>query len=159
MQRGGHIVSSTADGDFQTKYGTIHCRFPGPKKKYKNVDVYHQTADRIVQLQTPALRAFKAAEKRLNEGVKRRRIIKITGVGYRSYDLQKQLWLTDKNRYASPDTSMHVEADAVDIDTGQRFRFKTVKQTQALIRKALEAEGWHYAVSGEPWHASFKVAG
>jgi hypothetical protein len=148
-------MSSTADGDFSTKYGTIHCRYPGPKKKYKNVNVYHQTDTRIVQLQAPALKAFKAAEARLGH----KRIIKITGVGYRSYDLQLDLWRDDPGRFAHPDTSMHVEADAVDVDQSQRFRFKTVAQTLALIKNALEAEGWHYAVPGEPWHASFHLSG
>jgi hypothetical protein len=148
-------MSSTADGNFDTKYGVIHCRYPGPKKKYANVNIYHQTDTRIVQLQAPALKAFKAAEARLGH----KRIIKITGVGFRSYDQQMDLWKSDPGRFAHPDTSMHVEADAVDVDTGQRFRFKTVAQTQALIHKALEAEGFHFAVPGEPWHASFKVAG
>jgi hypothetical protein len=152
-------MSSTADGDFVTKYGVIHCRYPGPKKKYGNVNIYHQTSDRIVQLQAPALKAFKAAEARLNKNVRRRRIIKITGTGGRSYDLQMDLWKSDPGRFAHPDTSMHVEYDAVDVDQSQRFRGKTVNQTLSLIRNALEAEGWFYAVSGEPWHASFKVAG
>jgi hypothetical protein len=150
-------MSSTADGDFSTKYGTIHCRYPGPKKKYGNVEIYHQTDDRIVQLQAPALRAFKAAEKRLSG--RRRRIIKITGVGFRTYDLQMDLWKSDHNRYAHPDTSMHVEADAVDVDQSQRFRGKTVKQTLAMIKNALEAEGWHYSVPGEVWHASYHTPG
>jgi hypothetical protein len=148
-------MSSTADGDFKTKYGTIHCRYPGPKRKYDNVNIYHQTLQRYVQLQAPALRAFKAAEARLGHN----RIIKLTGHGYRTYRDQMDLWLSEPGRFAHPDTSMHVEADAVDVDTGQRFKLKTVAQTQALIRKALEAEGWHYAVPGEPWHCSFRVAG
>jgi hypothetical protein len=69
------------------------------------------------------------------------------------------LWKSDPGRFAHPDTSMHVEADAVDVDTGQRFKGKTVKRTQALIKNALEAEGFHYGVGGEPWHASYFVTG
>jgi hypothetical protein len=133
---------------------------PGPFKDppYENVNIYHQTDVRYVQLQGPALRAFKAAEARLNH-----RIL-LTGHGYRSYDTQKALYDSVKGtpsegRYADPDGSMHVEALAVDVDTGQRFKGLTRTQTQNKIRKALEAEGFHYGVSGEPWHASFKLSG
>jgi len=144
-------MSSTADGDFHTPYGTIKCRYPGPKKPYDNVIVYHQTATRIVQLQSPAIRAFKAAEARCK--TRRKKHILITGVGYRSWDLQDQLYRSDPGRFADPDTSMHVEALAVDVDQGQGSR------RLAAIKKALIAEGWHYAVDGEPWHASFRVPG
>jgi hypothetical protein len=144
-------LSSTADGNFGTQYGIIHCRYPGPKKKYSNVNIYHQTDTRFVQLQAPALKAFKAAEARCK--TPRRKHILITGVGYRSYDQQFALWKSDNQRFAHPDTSMHVEADAIDVDQGQStLRLRA-------IHKALLAEGWHQAVSGEPWHYSFRIAG
>ena len=151
-------MSSTADGDFNTHYGVIHCRYPGPKNDppYENVNWYRRPEGDVC-LQGPALRAFKAAEVRATPRRMRRRgkvkPILITGVGYRSWSSQYILWKSDDQRFANPDSSMHVEALAVDIDmtqsTARRYR----------IKKALLLEGWHYAVSGEPWHASYTVSG
>ncbi len=137
--------------NIDTKYGVIHVSNPGPFKAYENVNIYHQTNQRYVQLQGPALRAFKVAEARI--ATKTKPYILITGHGYRDYDTQAALFRSDNQRYADPDGSMHVEALAIDVDQGQgKFRLNT-------IRKALEAQGFHYGVSGEPWHASFHVVG
>jgi len=136
---------------YNTEYGVIKVSTPGPYKKYDNVQTYHQTAERDVTLQGPALRAFKKAEEKC--ATQKKRHILITGVGYRSFDLQAQLYASDPGRFANPDSSMHVEALAVDVDQGQGFlRLRRIK-------KALQAQGWHYSVSGEPWHASFHVSG
>ena len=145
-------MSYYGSGDFKTPYGVIHVRNPGPVKRYENIKTYAQTASRHVVLQGPALRAFKAAEARV--ATKRKRHILITGSGYRSYATQAALYNSDSSgRYADPDGSMHVEALAVDIDQSQGYlRLRAIK-------KALVAEGWHYGVSGEPWHASFRLSG
>lgn len=154
----------------KTEYGTIKVSSPGPYDKYDNVNtlkrkkggtvlpgfVYTAGAGDIV-LQGPALRSFREAErratpKRLRKKGKIKPIL-ITGVGYRDYDLQKSLWLSDPGRFANPDYSMHVEALAVDVDQSQSAARKY------RIKKALLLEGWHYAVSGEPWHASYVVSG
>jgi hypothetical protein len=152
-------MSNYQNGDFETKYGVITVRNPGRVNEPPNLQTYAQTATRHVQLQGPALRAFKAAELRITpRRLKRKgkvRHILITGEGYRSYALQKSLVENSDQpgRYADPDGSLHVEALAVDVDQGQSvFRLRA-------IRKALEAEGWHYGVSGEPWHASFHLVG
>lgn len=154
----------------QTHYGTIYVSSPGPYNQYGNVNVlkrnkgkpalagfvYTENAGDVV-LQGPALRAFREAERRstprrLRKKGKIKPII-LTGVGYRSYDSQHDLWLSDPKRYASPDGSMHVEALAVDISSDQsalrRYR----------IKKALLLENWHYPLSSEPWHASYTVSG
>lgn len=157
-------MSNYQNGNFETRYGVITVRNPGRVEEPPNLQTYVQTASRHVQLQGPALRAFKAAEQRITpKRLKRKgkvRHILITGVGYRSYALQKSL-VEDcerdpdcpEGRYADPDGSLHVEALAVDVDQGQSvFR-------RRAIRKALEAEGWHYGVDGEPWHASFNRVG
>ena len=144
-------MSSSASGDFKSKYGVVHVRYPGPYERYSNVEVYHQTKTRQVILQRPAIRAFKAAEARI--ATKRKPHILITGVGYRSYDQQRMLYASEPGRFADPDTSMHVEADAIDVDQGQGYlRLKA-------IHKALIAEGWFQAVDGEPWHYSFRIPG
>lgn len=137
---------------YNTKYGYIYSANPG-LFDVPNLQTYVQNkaGTRLVRLQGPALRAFKAAEARV--ATKRKPHILITGVGYRSYDLQSSLYSGDTKRFADPDTSFHVEGLAVDIDQGQGY-FRLRK-----IRKALIAEGWHYAVSGEPWHASYHFSG
>jgi hypothetical protein len=151
-------MSNYMNGDFDTKYGTITVRNPGRVAAPPNLQTYAQTATRHVQLQGPALRAFKAAEQRITPRYMRRkgkvRHILITGVGFRSYQLQADLYRSDSSgRYADPDGSLHVEGLAVDVDMGQG----TLRL--AAIKRALIAEGFHYGVSGEPWHASFRLSG
>lgn len=146
-------MSNYADGAFDTKYGKIHMSNPGPKADppYGNVQTYIQTATRHVVLQGPAMKAFKAAEARC--ATRRHKHILITGVGYRSWAAQEKLYEQEPGRFANPDGSMHVEALAIDVDQTQG----TLRL--AKIKTALEAEGWHYAVEGEPWHASFHLKG
>ena len=139
------------NGDFKTPYGTITVRNPGRFEAPPNLQAYAQTKTRHVQLQGPALRAFKAAEARI--ATKRKPHILITGSGYRAYDLQRSLYSSEPGRFADPDGSLHVEALAVDVDQGQGYlRLRA-------IHKALLAEGWHQGVSGEPWHYSFRLSG
>lgn len=157
-------MSSTANGDFDTKYGVVHARFPGPHKDppYKNVHRYDRPEGDVV-LQGPALRAFKAAEVRATPRRLRRKgkvqPILISGVGYRAYDYQAYLYsLNGKDgnppgRYADPDTSNHVEALAIDLDMGVSLL------RRLRVTRALKAEGFLFTVDGEPWHGSFRVAG
>lgn len=153
-----------------THYGTIYVSSPGPTSRYGNVNVlkrskgkpalpgfvYTESAGDVV-LQGPALRAFREAERRatprrLRKKGKIKPII-LTGVGFRDYDVQRDLWLSDPGRFAHPDGSMHVEGLAVDIHSGQsalrRYR----------IKKALLLVNWHYPLGREPWHASYTVSG
>lgn len=142
--------------DYQTQYGVIHdggacC------DNYDNINVYRQTDSRIVKLQGPALRAFKAAEQRITpKRMKRRgktRHILITGIGWRACATQQALYLSDRSRYAPASSSKHCRGLAVDVDQSQgRYRLYQIK-------KALLLEGWHYAVPGEPWHVSYVVSG
>jgi hypothetical protein len=152
-------MSNYSDGDFQSPYGVIHVRNPGPKSDppYGNLVTYKRDVG-DVRLQAAAMKSFKAAELAATPRRMRRRgkvlPILITGVGYRSYDYQAALYNSDSSgRYADPDGSMHVEADAIDIDMRQSVT------RRARIAYELKKRGWHYAVSGEPWHASFRVAG
>ena len=145
-------MSNYQNGDFKTPYGTVTVRNPGRFNEPPNLQAYAQTKTRHVQLQGPALRAFKAAEARI--ATKRKPHILITGAGYRSYTLQRELYASDSSgRYADPDGSLHVEALAVDVDQGQGYLHLRA------IRKALLAEGWHQGVSGEPWHYSYRLSG
>jgi hypothetical protein len=150
-------MSNYANGDFDTKYGVVTARNPGRKEAPPNLQTYKRDVGDVT-LQGPAIRAFKAAEVRATPRRMRRKgkvlPILITGVGFRSYAYQAQLYASDSSgRYANPDGSLHCEGLAVDID----MRQSTLRK--ARIKKALLAEGWHYGVSGEPWHASFRLSG
>ena len=138
--------------EFQTKYGVIYDGGPC-KDDYGNINVYRQnkTGTRIVKLQGPALRAFKAAEARVATRLKPH--ILITGIGWRSCSLQRELWESDPQRFANPDGSKHCRGLAIDVDQGQStLRLRA-------IHKALLAEDWHQSVPGEPWHYSYHVVG
>lgn len=135
---------------YQTKYGPIYdggvCQ-----DDYNNINIYHQTQTRIVKLQGPALRAFKVAEEKI--ATPRKKHLLITGIGWRSCSLQRELWLSDKDRFANPDGSKHCRGLAIDVDQGQsKLRLKA-------IHKALVAQGWNQSVPGEPWHYSYHVVG
>lgn len=168
-------MSNYQNGDFETKYGVITVRNPGRKEAPPNLQtlkrrkggeavhgcVYTKDAGDVV-LQGPALRAFREAEYQATSPRLRRKgkvePIILTGVGYRTYTTQAALYYgpdnTNGTRFADPDGSLHVEALAVDNHMGF---FRLIRKTR--VKKALIAEGWHFAVSGEPWHASFKLSG
>lgn len=167
-------MSNYSNGDFDTKYGQITVRNPGRKEAPPNLRTlkrvkgkpalpgyrYSASAGDVV-LQGPALRAFRQAELRATPRRLRKkgliRPIILTGVGFRSYGAQAALYYgpnnTNGTRYADPDGSLHCEAIAVDTHNGLNpFR-------KAKVRKALIAEGWRFAISGEPWHGSFYLSG
>ena len=141
---------------YDTKYGPIYVSTPGPFHAYDNLRTYQQTENRVIQLQGPALRAFKNAEERFTRPryQKRGKIehILITGHGYRSYALQSDLHNQDGDRYADPDASFHVEQLAVDLDQEQ--------PRLAAAQDALKAEGWHWGLAfGDRPHWSFRLVG
>jgi hypothetical protein len=150
-------MSNYSNGNFDTKYGTVTARNPGRVKAPPNLKSYAQNSSRHVVLQAPALRAFKNAEQRITPRYMKRkgktRHILITGVGFRSYRLQADLYAQEPGRFADPDGSLHVEGLAVDVDMNQSAT------RRVAIKKALLAEGFHYGVDGEPWHASFRLSG
>lgn len=151
-------MSNYSNGNFETRYGVITARNPGRVEAPPNLRTYNREVGDVV-LQGPALRSFKEAEIAATPRRMRRKgkvlPILLTGVGYRSYAYQKQLVENSDQpgRYADPDGSLHVEALAVDID----MRQGTTRR--AKIKYQLKKRGWHYAVDGEPWHASFKLSG
>lgn len=152
-------MSNCANGDFPTKYGTVTARNPGRVTAPPNLRTYKRDVGDVV-LQGPALRSFKEAEIAASPRRMRKKgkvlPIRVTGVGYRSYTLQKSYYDSPSNidgRYADPDCSLHCEALAIDIDMGQSAL------RRARIKYHLKKRGWHYAVDGEPWHASFRLAG
>jgi len=168
-------MSNYENGDFKTKYGVITVRNPGRVSPPPNLATLKRVKGRSalgdfkyaasagdVVLQGPALRAFRAAEvratpKRLRKKGLVRPII-LTGVGYRTFQTQAALYYgpsnTNGTRFANPNGSLHCEALAGDIHTG----FLGSLQGRRA-RKALIAEGFYFAVPGEPWHCSFNRKG
>jgi len=149
-------MSYCGSGDFPTPYGTVTARYPGRKEAPPNIQTYSRAEGNVV-LQGPALRSFKEAEKAATPRRIRRKgkvlPILLTGSGWRSYALQKELYSREPGRFANPDCSLHCEALAVDIDQRQG----TLRL--ARIKYHLKKRGWFYAVDGEPWHASFRLKG
>lgn len=165
-------MSNFSSGKVNTKYGTIHIHNPGSFHTPENIQTLRRRRGKPalgkrvysadagdVRLQGPALRAFRQAELRSTPRKLRRKgkiqPILITGVGYRSYSVQRTLVENSDvpGRYADPDGSMHVEALAIDDNNNLSIIRKT------KVRRALKAEGFIFGVSGEPWHSSFRLSG
>jgi len=144
--------------DIKTPYGVIH--YGGVcKDDYANIVLYDQPpkGGSPVKLQAPAMRAFKAAQKRYakatgwsDERIKREggRVIALTG-SWRSCAYQAQLYASDHNRYANPNVTAHCRGLAIDVSTSA--------PNQTKIRAALKAEGWKQVRSDEPWHYSYFI--
>jgi len=119
----------------------------GPcKDDYVNIVVQHNAAGQLVKLQAPAMDAYHEAE-RLNG-----RPIRITGIGWRSCSSQTELWQSDPHRFAYPGSSRHCRGLAIDV-------FNTSDNLTPKAKASLEYVGWNFAISNEPWHASFVEAG
>jgi hypothetical protein len=113
---------------------------------YDRIEIYHQTPDRIVKLQRAALRSFKAAEEALGFP------ILLTG-SWRPCSLQAELYRSDPNRFAHPDSTAHCRGLAIDVSTAQS------QAKQDKIRKALLFRHWHQSrPDDEPWHYSKGIA-
>lgn len=144
---------------YNTEYGPIFYDNSGNDHRVNIVDFSPLFPKRheAVKLQKPALAAFQAAEKRVGKAVAathhftkfKSRAIQVTG-SWRSFDLQSSLYHSDSHRYASPYTSGHVQAIAIDVSTDFEFF--------GLAHHALIAEGWKQARPDEPWHYSFGPA-
>lgn len=163
-------MSNYGNANKETKYGTITIRNPGRFTAPPNLQVlkrvkgrdaiegrkYSASAGDVV-LQGPALRAFRHAELRATpRRLKRKGLVQpiiITGVGYRSYALQADLYHREPGRFANPNGSLHCEALAID-DHNELSLFRKMK-----VRRALKAEGFIFGVSGEPWHSAFGFSG
>lgn len=140
--KGARAQLRDVDQPFGRVYHTV-----GPcKDDYPNVTTTHNLAGQLLRGQLPALLAFHEAE-RLNG-----RAIRITGEGQRSCSLQSALYRSDPGRFAPPDTSRHCRGLAFDIEY-------TPSNLTSKARASLEAVGFIFGVSGEPWHCAFMEAG
>ncbi len=126
----------------ENPFGPIF-RTTGPcNDSYPNIVVGQNAAGQRVKLQKPALLAYQEAE-RLNG-----RPIRITGEGFRSCASQWSLYRSEPGRFANPDSSRHCRGLAIDV-------YNTADNLTPKAKSSLEAVGFNFAVSGEPWHCSY----
>lgn len=135
--------------DTKTPYGVVH--WGGScKDDYPNIKLYDQPppGGAPVKLQAPALRAFRAAERRYGRfRPKKWRAIKLSG-SWRSCAYQASLYAKDSHRYANPATSLHCRGLAIDV----------INPVPAGVHRALTYIGWVQArPDDEPWHYSWGV--
>lgn len=132
----------------KTPFGVI--RFGGScTDDYDNIEIWHQTPDRTIKLQRPALRCFREAERRLTGRRRRAQHIFCTGT-WRSCSYQRELYASDSNRYAHPDVTLHPRGLAIDVDQNQSW----LKRRR--IHRILTKLGWkRVRPKDEPWHYSY----
>lgn len=109
-----------------------------------------------LKMQTPALRAYRLACKEFarlsgwsDERIKRTggRAILLTG-SWRSCELQRQLYASDSDRFASPNATLHTQGLAIDVST--------IVADFEKAHRALAHIGWERArPDDEPWHHSW----
>ena len=127
-------------------WGEIICGGPC-KDDYARIQIYNQIpGQRYIKLQAAAVRSLQAAE--AASGYK----ILITGSGWRSCELQAQLYKSDPNRFAHPDKTAHTRGLAIDVDMTQSLT------RRKAIHRALLHRHWHQSrPDDEPWHYSFGI--
>ena len=139
--------------DIKTPYGTVEMTI------HPQVQTYKRKVGNVLA-QGPLIRALKVAERRFYVATTpkwkrvplRVRPIRITGVGYRSFELQYALWKSDKSRYANPYDSMHVKALAIDVNQNIDDLDKAEQALRSVGFKAGAAFGdiphWSFPVLG-----------
>lgn len=143
--KGARAQVREVDQPFGRVYHTI-----GPcKDDYDNMIVSRNLAGQPIKGQEAAILAFHEAE-RLNG-----RALRVTGYpfgGWRSCSVQSDLYRSDPGRFANPDSSRHCRGLAFDIEN-------TPVNLTVKARNSLEAVGFCFGVSGEPWHCAFTECG
>jgi hypothetical protein len=147
--------------DIHTPNGVIHyggaCR-----DDYPNMVVYDQGGgNTVIELQAPAMRAFKDAEAwvwdRLHpilrrRGKKGRDLIPVLPGTNRTCTTQTRLHNEDSSRYADPKITGHTRGIAIDRDRRVSLR------RRLLHHRALLKFGWTQTRPiDEPWHYSYGV--
>lgn len=137
----------------KTPYGTVELTIE------PQLVVYKRKVGNVVA-QGPFIRALKVAERRFYVATTpkwkripgRVRPIRITGVGYRSFSYQYDLWESNPKRYASPYKSLHVKGLAIDVNQNI--------DDLAAAEKALRSVGFKDGASfGDPPHWSYPISG
>lgn len=137
----------------QTETGIVY-RSSSCKDDWPNMRTMKVCGQQL-HMQLPAIRAYRLAcvEFAKRSGwtaarIKRTggRTILLTG-SWRSCELQRQLYASDSDRFASPNGTLHTQGLAIDVST--------VLADFGKAHAALEEIGWTRARSDEPWHHSW----
>ena len=137
---------------YETRYGTVY-HSPVCKDDWSNIVT--KTVKRkgpggwsaTYKLQEPAIASLRAVAKELG-GKFRQAPVRVTGT-FRTCAYQHELWVSDPSRYANPNSTLHTQGLAIDVDT-------TILTDK--IRLTLLAHGWHQSrPTDEPWHFSFRL--
>lgn len=128
---------------YWTRYGRVY-HSSVCKDNWPNI-VERQRAGYTLKLQSPALKSYLAAEKAIG--------FKITLTGsWRSCAYQSELYRSDPNRYANPNTTLHTQGLAIDVS------MNLSAAQLAKVHKALNWRGWVQArPDDEPWHYSYRL--
>lgn len=128
--------------DMGGTWGTIRCG-GACKDNYQNIAIYHQNSAEFVKLQKAAIASLKSAEDAVNKKI-------FTTGSWRACSLQAQLYRSDPNRFAAPNTTAHCRGLAIDVSQNQNYL--------ARIKKALLLREWYQSrPDDEPWHFSFGI--
>lgn len=100
-------------------------------------------------LQRPAFRSLKAVARDLG-GPFRILPVRVTGTS-RTCAYQASLYAKDPNRYAHPNSTLHTQGLAIDVDMNWL-------NAHPKAKASLLAHGWHQSrPDDEPWHFSYRL--
>jgi len=113
----------------------------------------------VIKAQPAFVEGFRAAEVKVGKRIavangwnpkkSKAHAIELTGIGWRDYDQQYDLWRGDSSRYAAPWVSGHVQGVAIDVSTAQGYL--------GIIDEVLYSLGFRRVRTDEPWHWSLGV--
>lgn len=142
---------------YMTKYGIVY-HSSVCKDNWSNIIVVQKyrkpNGDLIdrpkeLKMQRAAIKSLKAVEDKLGQQVK-------TTGSWRSCSEQWALYRSDSSRFAHPNTTLHTQGLAIDVNMVWRGELTNaeVNRFEDLMRK----HGWKQArPDDEPWHWSFKL--
>jgi hypothetical protein len=144
-----------------TKYGPVF-RSTQCKDDHSNIVDASIGGERAIggtetyKLQKPAVESLRAVADVMGRRFPWRRVkrpVKVTGT-WRACAYQAQLYFSDPKRYAHPNTTLHTQGLAIDVDThwlGSLTAFQLRR-----FRRAMAENGWSQSrPDDEPWHWSY----
>lgn len=132
---------------YMTRYGVVF-HSSTCKDNWDNIKEVTLGPGATYKLQRPAIRSLRAVAKDLG-GPWKLAPVEVTGT-WRSCELQASLYASDHNRYAHPNSTLHTQGLAIDVNTNHL----TPKVKQSLLK-----HGWKQArPDDEPWHFSFRLS-
>ena len=138
----------------QTKYGAVNrgttCKDDHPNIATKTIGgIRAKGGPEEYKLQLACIESLRDVAKELG-GPWRKRPVHVTGT-WRSCAYQAELYARDSHRYAHPNTTLHTQGLAIDVDMNWRASVGPEK-----VDAALRKFGWKQSrPDDEPWHWSY----